>query len=47
MQDLKKKLKEQSKLLKIKESSEQRVCKLNQEIRVSLLFKSSLLFSSQ
>ncbi|XP_066483409.1 chromosome-associated kinesin KIF4A [Tiliqua scincoides] len=33
MQELKKKLKEQSKLLKIKESSEQRVCKLNQEIR--------------
>ncbi|KAJ6653097.1 hypothetical protein lerEdw1_010183 [Lerista edwardsae] len=45
MQDLKKKLKEQSKLLKIKESSEQRVCKLNQEIRVSLL-KCSLLFIS-
>ncbi|XP_042329355.1 chromosome-associated kinesin KIF4A isoform X2 [Sceloporus undulatus] len=33
MTDLKKKLKEQSKLLKMKESSEQTVCKLNQEIR--------------
>uniref|UniRef100_A0A8D2LZH9 Kinesin family member 4B n=1 Tax=Varanus komodoensis TaxID=61221 RepID=A0A8D2LZH9_VARKO len=33
MTDLKKKLKEQSKLLKMKESSEQTVSKLNQEIR--------------
>uniref|UniRef100_A0ABM5EJ80 Chromosome-associated kinesin KIF4A n=1 Tax=Pogona vitticeps TaxID=103695 RepID=A0ABM5EJ80_9SAUR len=33
MSDLKKKLKEQSKLLKMKESTEQTVCKLNQEIR--------------
>ncbi|XP_007441167.1 chromosome-associated kinesin KIF4A isoform X1 [Python bivittatus] len=33
MTDLKKKLKEQSKLLKMKESSEQTVCKLHQEIR--------------
>nr|XP_034990346.1 chromosome-associated kinesin KIF4A [Zootoca vivipara] len=33
MADLKKKLKEQSKLLKMKESNEQTVCKLNQEIR--------------
>ncbi|XP_063157696.1 chromosome-associated kinesin KIF4A isoform X2 [Candoia aspera] len=33
MTDLKKKLKEQSKLLKMKESSEQTVCKLHQEIQ--------------
>ncbi|XP_061445755.1 chromosome-associated kinesin KIF4-like [Rhineura floridana] len=33
MAELKKKLKEQSKLLKMKESSEQTVCKLNHEIR--------------
>lgn len=42
MSELKKKLNDQSKLLKLKESTERTVSKLNQEIRVT---KPSLRFS--